>query len=235
VIEAIFWDNDGVLVDTEPLYFEATRQVLASIGVHLTRDQYLDLFLIQGRGAWHLAEDAGLGAAAVEQLRLERNALYGDWLAREPRLVEGVAETLSTLHGRYVMAVVTSSRKDHFEIIHRHTGILGCFDFILTSDDFTSVKPHPEPYLRAVERSGRPREACVAIEDSERGLQSASRAGIDCIVVPSGLTRGCRFAGARAILGSVREVPAALGHARPGGLAIDAAGHEDRRPGRLDP
>ena len=55
--KAIFWDNDGVLVDTEHVYFEATRQVLASAGIDLTRDEYIELFLVQGRGAWHLGRN----------------------------------------------------------------------------------------------------------------------------------------------------------------------------------
>jgi beta-phosphoglucomutase-like phosphatase (HAD superfamily) len=60
MIKAIFWDNDGVLVDTERLYFRATQHVLATVGIPLTKEQYIDLFLVQGKGAWHLAADKGL-------------------------------------------------------------------------------------------------------------------------------------------------------------------------------
>lgn len=208
--KAIFWDNDGVLVDTEHVYFEATRQVLASAGIDLTRDEYIELFLVQGRGAWHLAAERAVAPIDVERLRAERNALYGELLAEAPRLVDGIAKVLDALHGRYLMGVVTSSRKDHFDVIHRTTGLLRYFDFVLTSDDFTRVKPDPEPYLRAVERSGLSPDTCIAIEDSARGLESASAAGIRCIVVPSGLTRGCSFAGAYKVLKHVSEIPSAL-------------------------
>src|SRR5687768_16359321 len=71
MVEAIFWDNDGVLVDTEHLYFEATRRVLASVDIPLTEEDYRELFLVQGRGAWHLAE-----ARDVQALKQQRNALY---------------------------------------------------------------------------------------------------------------------------------------------------------------
>jgi HAD superfamily hydrolase (TIGR01509 family) len=104
------------------------------------------------------------------------------------------------------MGVVTSSRKDHFDVIHRHTGLLKYFDFVLTASDFSRVKPDPEPYLRAVDRSGVSPQACVAIEDSERGLESATRAGISCIVVPTSLTQGGDFAGAQRILASIGEI-----------------------------
>jgi len=87
MIKAIFWDNDGVLVDTERLYFRATQQVLATVGIPLTTAQYIDLFLVQGTGAWHLAAEHGLSPSAIEQLRHERNTLYSTLLGQEPLLV----------------------------------------------------------------------------------------------------------------------------------------------------
>jgi HAD superfamily hydrolase (TIGR01509 family) len=203
---AIFWDNDGVLVDTEHLYFQATQEVLASVDIALTRDDYIQLFLVEGRGAWHIAQNRGVPADEVARLRDERNARYGDLLAEAPRLAAGITRVLDVLHGKYVMGVVTSSRKDHFDVIHRDTGLLKYFDFVLTASDFRRVKPDPEPYLRALERSGLPPEACVAIEDSARGLESARAAGISCIVVPTDLTRYSNFDAADRVLENVDEL-----------------------------
>jgi HAD superfamily hydrolase (TIGR01509 family) len=209
-VQAIFWDNDGVLVDTEHLYFEATRDTLATAGIELTPAEYLELFLVQGKGAWHLAEARGIPEPEVTRLKQARNDLYSRRLAEGSRLIPGVADVLERLHGRYTMGVVTSSRRDHFEVIHRHTGVLKYFDFVLTADELTRTKPDPEPYLRAIERSGVAPEACVAIEDSERGLEAATLAGIRCIVVPTALTRGCSFRGAHRILGSIAEATDAI-------------------------
>jgi HAD superfamily hydrolase (TIGR01509 family) len=209
-IKAILWDNDGVLVDTEHLYFQATECVLASAGVELTEQQYIEHFLVAGRGAWHLLEERGVGAGEIARLRDERNDLYGRLLRQGPRAIPGVAETLQALHGRYVMGVVTSSRKDHFDLIHEHTGLLKYFDFVLTASDYPRVKPYPDPYLAAVGRSGVAPDACMAIEDSERGLEAATLAGVRCIVVPTTLTCGGRFEGAYRVLASVAEIPAAL-------------------------
>src|SRR3989442_6164216 len=208
MIEAILWDNDGVLVETEHLYFEATQHVLSSVGIPLTQEQYVELFLVEGRGAWHLAVEQGVAPSEIDRLRDERNALYGRWLLRGPRLVAGIASVLDALHDKFIMGVVTSSRKDHFDLIHQSTGLLKYFDFVLTASDYAHTKPHPDPNLRAAERSGVGREACVAVEDSERGLESATRAGIRCIVVPTSLTRGGRFVRADHVLGSVSEISA---------------------------
>jgi HAD superfamily hydrolase (TIGR01509 family) len=209
-IEAILWDNDGVLVDTEHLYFQATQEVMASVGVELTEQQYIDLFLVEGRGAWHLVAARGVADAEIARLRQQRNEIYGRLLCQGPRVIPGIVATLDALRGRYVMGVVTSSRKDHFDLIHEHTSLLQYFDFVLTASDYPRVKPYPDPYLAAVARSGVRAEACIAIEDSERGLEAATLAGVRCIVVPTGLTRGGRFAKAHRVLASVAEIPAAL-------------------------
>jgi HAD superfamily hydrolase (TIGR01509 family) len=210
VIEAIFWDNDGVLVDTEHLYYEATRRVLASVEVHLSEDDYRELFLVQGRGAWHLAEARGLPPSEVEALRQRRNMLYAQLIAEGPRVLPGVRDVVSTLHGSYRMGIVTSSRRDHFEIIHRQTELLHYFDFVITADDCARTKPCPDPYMRALEASGVTRDSCLAVEDSERGLDAATAAGLRCVVVPSRLTQPQTFEGALRRLERIAELPELL-------------------------
>ena len=209
MIDAIFWDNDGVLVDTEHLYFEATRDVLDTIEIPLTEDDYRELFLLQGRGAWHLAEARGIPPPEVEALRQRRNARYAELISRDPRVLPHVLDVVSSLHGRYRMGIVTSSRRDHFEIIHRRTGLLPYFDFVVTADDCPRTKPCPDPYLRAIEASGVDPAAGVAVEDSARGLEAATAAGLRCVIVPSRLTRTQTFDGALR-LESIRDLPALL-------------------------
>ena len=129
---------------------------------------------------------------------------------REPLLIDGVKEVVESLAGRYRMGVVTSSRRDHFDLIHARTGLLGCFDFVLTADDAAEVKPHPALYLKAIEKSGCDAGRCLAVEDSERGLAAAHAAGLRCVVVPTSLTRNSRFEHADRVLGRIGEVVAML-------------------------
>lgn len=210
MIRAIFWDNDGVLVDTERLYFQATQDIMTVAGVPLSEADYLEFFLRQGIGAWHLLEERGAPLDEIARLRQARNDRYSDLLRNEAHAIDGVATTLSQLHGRYVMGIVTSSRKDHFDVIHERCDLLRYFDFVLTAADFPRVKPHPDPYLMAIERSGVDPGECIAIEDSERGLEAATAAGIRCIVIPTPLTRGGRFDAASGVVDSIEEIPAAL-------------------------
>lgn len=210
MFKAILWDNDGVLVDTEYLYYEATRRVLGTVGIDLSDDDYRNLFLRHNAGAWHLAAAQGRCDDEVAHLREERNALYGTLLRGRNLTIAGVEPVLRTLHGRYTMGVVTSSHRDHFDIIHASTGLLRYFDFVLTREQYANSKPDPEPYLAAVKATGLRHEQCVAVEDSERGLTAATRAGVKCIVIPTALTAGGDFSAAYKVLGNIRELPAVL-------------------------
>ncbi len=78
-------------------------------------------------------------------------------------------------------------------------------------EDYGQSKPSPEPYLTAMQRNGLAAEECLVIEDSERGLRAALAAGLRCIVIPQGMTRGMDFTGALRQLDDIREVPALVG------------------------
>ena len=204
---ALFWDNDGVLVDTEPIFYEVTSEVLARYGVALSAEQFVDLSLRQGRSLFDLAAERGVGAEEIEKSKLERNARYLARLGEGVPLLDGVREAIETLSGELPMAIVTSSYRDDFEAIHRPHTLLEHFEFVLANGDYPRHKPNPDPYQLAAERLGVAPAECLVVEDSERGLQAAVAAGMRCMVVPRGFTLGGDFARAYRVLGSVAEVP----------------------------
>ncbi|PKN19888.1 MAG: hypothetical protein CVU71_05835 [Deltaproteobacteria bacterium HGW-Deltaproteobacteria-6] len=208
MIKAIFWDNDGVLVDTEGLFFRANQETLAGIGIPLRWEQFEEISLARGESVLRLAADPGTDV--FNKLRRERDDRYADLLTREPLVIDGVRDVLDELRGKYVMGIVTSSGQEHFEIIHRQSQLLPYFQFVLTLKDCQHTKPHPEPYLKALALAGFAPEECLVIEDSPRGLAAAQGAGIRCIMIPSKFTRSHNFSGAYKILNSVKELPQAL-------------------------
>lgn len=70
-----------MLVETEHLYFQATQHVLASVGISLSQEQYIELFLVQGRGAWHLAEEYGIAPHEIDQISDGRTDLVFEYLS----------------------------------------------------------------------------------------------------------------------------------------------------------
>jgi HAD superfamily hydrolase (TIGR01509 family) len=206
----ILWDHDGVLVDTERWYFVATRDVLDGIGIDLSQETYLD-YMTRGQSCWDLCRDRGMPAEEVSRYRELRNATYQEHLRSQEIEVEGVSDVLSTLSRSFEMAVVTTARREDFQLIHQSRDLLGFFRFVLTVEDYRRAKPHPDPYLAGLERFGARPEQTVAVEDSARGLRSTLAAGLDCIVVRSPFTAAQDFTGAWRVVDSIREVPEILG------------------------
>lgn len=207
---ALFFDNDGILVDTEHLYYKATKEVLAEVGVELTHALYHEYFLVSSQGTLPLLQQKGLGEEAAAAVREKRNARYLALLRDEPLAIPGARETLRALRPHYAIGIVTSSYRNHFDAIHERTGMLEFVDFVLAQGDYPDSKPAPDPYLAAIAKSGVPATECLAIEDSLRGLAAARSAGIDCWVVPHALTRFADFSSATRILSGISEVASAL-------------------------
>jgi HAD superfamily hydrolase (TIGR01509 family) len=211
MFDGIFWDNDGVLMETEHLYYKANAEALAQAGVELTREDFCRISLRQGESVLALAAGAGRSDSDAAELRRNRDDIYYRLLGEEARVIPGVQGTLARLHGRFPMAIVTSCRRENFLQMHRASGLLGYFDFILTREDYGASKPDPEPYRTACACAGLPPGRCLAIEDSERGVTSAARAGLVVAAIPGDMNRGGDFGAARWLLDDIHELPALLG------------------------
>ena len=153
MIKGIFWDNDGVLVDTEVLYFRANKSVFSKLGVKIDEKSYAENFLKRSKGIWHLAKELGYSSNEIIELRNERNQIYSNLLTKELKIIDGAESVLKKFDRKFKMSIVTSSRRDHFEIIHKQTGFRKYFDFEITSDECKETKPSPKPYLMALELS----------------------------------------------------------------------------------
>ena len=205
----ILFDHDGVLVDTEQWYYLAGKRVLASLGIGLQLDAYL-MNMAKGVSVWEDARVSGISESEINRGRELRNRYYREYLVTEDIEIEGVLETLDVLAGEYRMGIVTTSKPPDFALIHERRSILDHMEFHLTRGDYERAKPHPEPYLRGLQRFGATAAETVVIEDSARGLKSAIAAGIDCIVVANEFTAAHDFSKATAKVATFRELPSAL-------------------------
>jgi HAD superfamily hydrolase (TIGR01509 family) len=205
----ILWDHDGVLVDTEPWYFEATRQCIAVLGVDLRKPDYLR-DMAAGRPAWERARALGASERQVADARRDRDALYQQFLREKDIDIPGVVEVLAELAGRFSMAIVTTAKRQDFELIHKDRSILQFMEFVIANGDYVHSKPHPEPYLTALLRFDIDARHALAIEDSERGLRAAVAAGIDCIVIDNAFVDGQDFSLATQRVASIKDLAPSL-------------------------
>lgn len=205
----ILFDHDGVLVETEHWYYLANKRALALLGVDLRRDDYL-VNMANGVSAWEAARVSGMPEPEIRRGRELRNSYYQEYLMTEDIEIDGVLPTLAELAATYRMGIVTTSKRPDFALIHEARSILDYMEFSLTLEDYERKKPHPEPYLRGLQRFGAAPEEAVVIEDSARGLKSALAAGIDCIVVANEFTAAHDFSEATARIATFRELPSAI-------------------------
>ncbi len=188
----ILFDHDGVLVDTEFWYYKAAERALADIGFALDKQQYLR-DMTQGLGSWVQAQAAGMEEQALRMRRAARDAYYQEYLRTEAIEIKGVVEALAELSRYARMAIVTTSKRADFELIHEQRQIRQFMDFVLVREDYKLAKPHPEPYLTGLSRFGASKEETLVVEDSARGLNSAVAAGIDCAIVYNDFTKANDF------------------------------------------
>ena len=201
----LLFDHDGVLVDTEYWYHRAGQRALATIGIDLPTAEYLR-DMNAGNGTWARAKAAGVSESTIDQLRALRDQWYREYLVTEPIEIPGVLDALEELSTRTRMAIVTTAKRADFEVIHAGRSIAQFMDFVLVREDYRHAKPHPEPYLTALDRYKAPKDQALVVEDSARGLSSAVAAGIDCVIVHNDFTQAGDFSQAQHRISNLAEL-----------------------------
>ena len=181
---AVLWDMDGTLVNTEPYWISAETELIESFGGSWTHEEALQLV---GSGLFQSATI--IKAKGVDLPEAEIIDLLTDRVLQQ--LVEfgipwrpGARELLIELREQGIpTALVTMSIGRMAHHVADRLGFVG-FDAVVSGDDVTESKPHPESYLRGAELLGVDPADCVAIEDSDPGIRSAAAAGCAVIGVP---------------------------------------------------
>ena len=183
--QAVFFDMDGLLVDTEPVWYEVERGIVTDLG-----------------GDWSAADSALLVGGSMDRtvahiLDVTGGAASASWVAGRLRdgmterlragvpLRPGVKRLIAELSSAGVpLALVTSSQPEHMRAVLAMAGD-DLFTATVCSADVTNVKPHPEPYLTAAGRLGVDPARCVVLEDSLNGTLAGEAAGCAVVTVPS--------------------------------------------------
>ena len=217
-LDAVAFDMDGLLLDSERLYQTAFREACEAQGLPFDEASYLEIICTpdaEARTILRAAYGAAFPLEAVLHAAAER---YRSRVEREPvPLKPGVRALLEVLAARNIpRAVVTSTARDFARHKLRLAGLLEAFAFVVGGDDTARNKPAPEPYLLACARFGLPPERCLALEDSENGVRSALAAGLRVVQIPDLKAPSADVLRlGHAVLGSLAEVAALLGGRSP--------------------
>jgi HAD superfamily hydrolase (TIGR01509 family) len=184
--EAILFDFDGVLVDSEPVHYACWVEILKPFSIPLPWQEYCErcIGISDREMAAFLAQRAD-PPIAFDTLWAEyprKKQITRDRMLRDGIFKADVARLLGKLRSRYLLGVVTSSGQTEVEPILDSAGVLPLLGATVYGGDVARHKPAPDPYLLALDKLGVRR--ALVIEDSQAGLESARRAGLDVLHVP---------------------------------------------------
>jgi HAD superfamily hydrolase (TIGR01509 family) len=184
-IAAVVFDLDGVLVDSEQLWDEARRELVAEQG-GTWRDDATHAMMGMSAPEWsryvHEELDVDLQPAAISTAVVDRlDRLYRERLP----LLPGARETVIAAAERRPLGLASSSNREIIDLVLELAGLSACFAVTVSSEEVARGKPAPDVYLEAARRLGVAPTECAAVEDSSNGLRSAAAAGMTVVAIPN--------------------------------------------------
>lgn len=203
-VKAVIFDRDGVIINTDGIVINSVKEAFKRLGF-VVQDE--DIPQIIGR-SFDVYKDYFVKKwdFNLDEYRKIQNGIFYENLDKA-EFFQGALDLIKSLHTKKIpIAVTTSAGREGTMLILNKAGIAEMFDVIITKDDITSFKPHPEPYLKTAEKLGVEAKYCVAIEDTALGVESAKNAGMMCIAIPNEHPRDQDFSTADVVLESANEV-----------------------------
>jgi beta-phosphoglucomutase len=197
-LQAIVLDFDGVIADTEPLHYEACRDVLAPYGVTLTAEEYTERYIgIADRKALvDMAQAHGLeiGAEVLDALIARKAEVLRHVLSDTRPIYPGVVGVLRQWAAEVPLAIASGALRNEIELVLNVAGVADTVQVIVSANDVRRSKPAPDPYVKALDLlaphiAGLEPSRTVAIEDSRWGIQSARAAGMRVVAVTTSFPR----------------------------------------------
>jgi HAD superfamily hydrolase (TIGR01509 family) len=205
-IQAVVFDLDGLMFNTEALYAEVAQELLGRRGKPVTTELLDQMMGRPGSVALQILIDHHGLETTVDQLQQETNEIFPAILDRALKPMPGLLPLLDLLeHARLPKAIATSSRRQFARDILGRCNLADRFQFVLTCEDVLRGKPDPEIYLRAAQRLEVPPGRMLVLEDSQNGCRAAVEAGTFAVAVPGEHSRRHDFSGARFVARSLDD------------------------------
>jgi HAD superfamily hydrolase (TIGR01509 family) len=184
MIEAVVFDLDGVLVDSEPVWEQVRRQVVAEHGGTWAADAQQRLMgMSTAEWARYLSQDLGVGLPPETVGSLVIDQMRACYKAKVP-VMPGAAGAVRRLAAKWPLGLASSSPPVLIDAVLTGMGLRDCFAITMSTQQVARGKPAPDIYLAVTSQLGHPPQRCAAVEDSANGIRSAAAAGLAVIAVP---------------------------------------------------
>lgn len=207
MIKGIIFDKDGVLFDSEPIYANSIVRTLDRLGIPFTENEFFDYFTRKGGTTEQFVKEMNVDLPKFKEIRDE--ILSFEFNKKLP-IIPGVEEALTLFHPIYPMALATASDRRITNLKLNLSGFGKFFRHVVTKEDVSRQKPHPDSFLLASKRLGISPENLVVIEDAEKGVIAAKSAGMKCIAIPSSSTLNNDFSNADFVLKDINQLTPSL-------------------------
>jgi HAD superfamily hydrolase (TIGR01509 family) len=184
-IEAVVFDLDGVLVDSEHVWDAARKELAAERGRPWPEQASRDMMGMSSlEWSRYMHEVVGV-PEPPEQISAKVVRRLEEIYRRELPLIDGAVEAVERLAERWPLGLASSSNRELIDLVLELSGLARCFLKTVSSEEVPRGKPAPDVYLEAARRLGVSPAPCVAIEDSENGIRSAKAAGMRVLAIPN--------------------------------------------------
>ncbi|PJG58520.1 HAD family hydrolase [Aeromonas cavernicola] len=183
--DALIFDMDGTLVDSMPLHLDAWQQTSAEFGLPFDRAEINEYGGIPTRKIVPMiASQHGL-TIDVEAFTQRKIALYMENISRV-KVFPNMWDLVKRYHGKVAMGIGTGSPRQQAELILKSTGLDAYISVVITADDVTNHKPHPDTFLKVAEQLGATPANCLVFEDTQIGIQAGKASGMATMLATEG-------------------------------------------------
>src|SRR6478672_5607586 len=184
MIQTVIFDMDGVIIDSEPVYFKIDKEMFEELNIAVSFEEHCTYVGTSSQNMWDAIIKKHRIPDHPGELMRKEYKLYMDYLlsAKDLQPIDGIMELINDLHeNNFKLILASSSRMETIDIILKRFKLSDLFIARVSGSELAHSKPHPEIFLRSAQLVGSEPKECIVIEDSRNGVAAAKAAGMKCI------------------------------------------------------
>jgi HAD superfamily hydrolase (TIGR01509 family) len=178
-IKCILFDSDGVIAETDRIYFEINSQLILRHGIKHTREDYIQYSFLSDLGSAGFLKENNI--ENINDFKFERNQMFIRKISTIKPIASSTVDAISELSKKYKIGIVTNASSEVLTAVYKSSVLLDYIDLVVSREKYTNPKPAPDCYLKAIQELDIPPDQTIVVEDSPRGIAAAKSAGLKTV------------------------------------------------------